>query len=443
MISRILVFWLLVCSYSSKAEEIDTGNLVPPADEWTLEDQASITQCSYSGQLEDGEVCTGSSSIGGGYNENDGGKIVSDQISLINQGLSIAEIQQGFDYQYGASIESHVSNTNVPSCSDTSGDCKDYFTITVNLSDELGTVFKTHEHTVEMNYVGVQDYSYSQSLSANNYLDINFQMDIWSVDAGYTSGYYGGIISDPFLSVQYQTVEIITDIIDDIVNDIVFEEIEYEEVSFEVVIEDYFNEDISFEIDFAPVEDLDITFDMPMLDDLPEIEVELFAELDEQLMEELPQTIDEMPEEIEIEVVEEQPEEIIEEQTEEVIEETQEEIVEEVVEETVDEPEQEEVEEAETERPEPREVKQKIAKKIIANLKDKMSVESQTTQLALMIVLSDNDFDSYTDKALLDRQFYEDVNLYLDQNMIEDTNLDLFYMDYLEMNKLVDLQWQR
>tara|TARA_A100001015_G_scaffold202660_1_gene226382 strand:- start:556 stop:1887 length:1332 start_codon:yes stop_codon:yes gene_type:complete len=443
MISRILVFWLLVCSYSSKAEEIDTGNLVPPADEWTLEDQASITQCSYSGQLEDGEVCTGSSSIRGGYNENDGGKIVSDQISLINQGLSIAEIQQGFDYQYGASIESHVSNTNVPRCSDTSGDCKDYFTITVNLSDELGTVFKTHEHTVEMNYVGVQDYSYSQSLSANNYLDINFQMDIWSVDAGYTSGYYGGIISDPFLSVQYQTVEIITDIIDDIVNDIVFEEIEYEEVSFEVVIEDYFNEDISFEIDFAPVEDLDITFDMPMLDDLPEIEVELFAELDEQLMEELPQTIDEMPEEIEIEVVEEQPEEIIEEQPEEVIEETQEEIVEEVVEETVEEPEQEEVEEAETERPEPREVKQKIAKKIIANLKDKMSVESQTTQLALMIVLSDNDFDSYTDKALLDRQFYEDVNLYLDQNMIEDTNLDLFYMDYLEMNKLVDLQWQR
>ena len=72
-----------------------------------------------------------------------------------------------------------------------------------------------------------------------------------------------------------------------------------------------------------------------------------------------------------------------------------------------------------------------------------MSVESQTTQLALMIVLSDIDYNSYTDKELVDRQFYEDVNLYLDQNMIEDTNLDLFYMDYLEMNKLVDLQWQR
>ena len=443
MILRILVFWLLVCLYSSKAEEIDTGNLVPPADEWTLEDKASTTQCSYSGQLQDGEVCTGSSSIRGGYNENDGGKIVSDQISLINQGLSIAEIQQGFDYQYGASIESHVSNTNVPSCSNTNGDCKDYFTITVNLSDETGSVFRTHEHTVEMNYVGVEDYSYSQSLSANNYLDVNFQMDIWSVDAGFTTGFYGGIISDPFLSVQYQTVEIITDIIDDIVNDIVFEEIEYEEVSFEVVIEDYFNEDISFEIDFAPIEDLDISIDIPILEDLPEIEVELYAELDEQIMEELPEMIEEMPEEIEIEVVEEQPEEIVEEQPEEIVEEPQEETIEEVAEETVDEPEQEEVEENTTEKPNAREMKQKIAKKIIASQKDKMSVESQTTQLALMIVLADTDFNSYTDKELLDRQFYEDVNLYLDQNMIEDTNLDLFYMDYLGMNELVDLQWQR
>ena len=443
MILRILVFWLLVCSYSSKAEEIDTGNLVPPADEWTLEDKASTTQCSYSGQLQDGEVCTGSSSIRGGYNENDGGKIVSDQISLINQGLSIAEIQQGFDYQYGASIESHVSNTNVPSCSNTNGDCKDYFTITVNLSDETGSVFRTHEHTVEMNYVGVEDYSYSQSLSANNYLDVNFQMDIWSVDAGFTTGFYGGIISDPFLSVQYQTVEIITDIIDDIVNDIVFEEIEYEEVSFEVVIEDYFNEDISFEIDFAPIEDLDISIDIPILEDLPEIEVELYAELDEQIMEELPEMIEEMPEEIEIEVVEEQPEQIVEEQPEEIVEEPQEETIEEVAEDTVDEPEQEEVEETTTEKPNAREMKQKIAKKIIASQKDKMSVESQTTQLALMIVLADTDFNSYTDKELLDRQFYEDVNLYLDQNMIEDTNLDLFYMDYLGMNELVDLQWQR
>ena len=422
MILKILVFWLLVCSYSSKAEEIDTGNLVPPADEWTLENKASTNSCSYSGQLQDGEVCTGSSSIRGGYNENDGGRIISDDISLINQGLSVEEIQQGFDYQYGSSIESHVSNTNVPSCSNTNGDCKDYFTITVRLSDEAGTVFRTHEHTVEMDYVGVRDYSYNQTLEQNNYLDVSFQMDIWSVDAGYTSGYYGGIISDPFFSVQYQTVEIITDIIDDIVNDIIFDDIDTDDMTVDVSIDDFFEEDISFEIDFAPIEDLDITVDVVSIDDLPEIEIDM-----------------ETTETIEVEVVEEQTEEMIEEQ----IEETIEEPIEETVEESVDEPEQEEAEEVEAERPEPKEIKQKIAKKIIASQKDKMSVESQTTQLALMIVLSDTDFNSYTDKELVDRQFYEDVNLYLDQNMIEDTNLDLFYMDYLGMNELVDLQWQR
>ena len=422
MILRILVFWLLVCSYSSKAEEIDTGNLVPPADEWTLENKASTNSCSYSGQLQDGEVCTGSSSIRGGYNENDGGRIISDEISLINQGLSVEEIQQGFDYQYGSSIESHISNTNVPSCSNTNGDCKDYFTITVRLSDEAGTVFRTHEHTVEMDYVGVRDYSYNQTLEQNNYLDVSFQMDIWSVDAGYTSGYYGGIISDPFFSVQYQTVEIITDIIDDIVNDIIFDDIDTDDMTVDISIDDFFEEDISFEIDFAPIEDLDITVDVVSIDDLPEIEIDM-----------------ETTETIEVEVVEEQTEEMIEEQ----IEETIEEPIEETVEESVDEPEQEEAEEVEAERPEPKEMKQKIAKKIIASQKDKMSVESQTTQLALMIVLSDTDFNSYTDKELVDRQFYEDVNLYLDQNMIEDTNLDLFYMDYLGMNELVDLQWQR
>ena len=422
MILRILVFWLLVCSYSSKAEEIDTGNLVPPADEWTLENKASTNSCSYSGQLQDGEVCTGSSIIRGGYNENDGGRIISDEISLINQGLSVEEIQQGFDYQYGSSIESHISNTNVPTCSATNFDCKDYFTITVRLSDEAGTVFRTHEHTVEMDYVGVRDYSYNQTLEQNNYLDVSFQMDIWSVDAGYTSGYYGGIISDPFFSVQYQTVEIITDIIDDIVNDIIFDDIDTDEITVDVSIDDFFEEDISFEIDFAPIEDLDITVDVVSIDDLPEIEIDM-----------------ETTETIEVEVVEEQTEEMIEEQ----IEETIEEPIEETVEESVDEPEQEEAEEVEAERPEPKEMKQKIAKKIIASQKDKMSVESQTTQLALMIVLSDTDFNSYTDKELVDRQFYEDVNLYLDQNMIEDTNLDLFYMDYLGMNELVDLQWQR
>jgi len=409
---KILVLLLLVCFSYSKAEEIDTGNILDPADEWTLEDKASTTQCSYSGTLEDGEVCTGSSSISGSYNENDGGKIVSDQYSLINQGLTIDEIQQGFDYTYGSTIESHVSNTNVLSCANTNGDCKDYFTITLNLSDQNGTIFKTHEHTVEMDYQGQQTYEYLATLDSNFYEDVSFQMDIWSVDAGFTNGYYGGIISNPFLSIQYQTVEMITDIITDIVNDIVFEEIDFEEVSFEVVIEDFFQDDLTFEFDFAPVEQAPIEIEMV---EVEEIQLEIQAEFEEQLLDEMP--------EIE-EQIEETPEEITEEVQEEIVEEAPEEVEEE----------QEEIA--------PSEIKQKIANKLMASQKDKMSSEAQTTTLALMVILADISFDSYLDKQIIDGEFYKDVGLQ-DQNVIIDYQAGILgYMDYGKINRMVDSQWK-
>jgi len=426
---KILVLLLLVCFSYSKAEDLTTGNILDPADEWTLEDKASTTQCSYSGTLEDGEVCTGSSSIGGGYNENDGGKIVSDQYSLINQGLSIDEIQQGFDYTYGSTIESHVSNTNVLSCVDTNGDCKDYFSITLNLSDQNGTIFKTHEHTVEMDYQGQQVYEYLATLDPNFYEDVSFQMDIWSVDAGYTSQMYGGIISNPFLSVQYQTVEMITDIITDIVNDIVFDEIEFEEVSFEVVIEDFFQDDLTFEFDFAPVEQAPIEIDMV---EVEEIQLEIQAEFEEQLLDEMPEMEDIPEPEVIEEIIEETPEEI----SEEVQEEVQEEIVEEVVEEAP-----EEIEE-EQEEITPAEIKQKIANKLMASQKDKMSTEAQTTTLALMVILADTSFDSYLEKQIIDGAFYKDVGLQ-DQNVIIDYQAGILeYMDYGMINEMVDSQWK-
>ena len=402
MLLKILVFWLCLCFYSSNAEELNTGNLVKPADEWTLKDRASTTQCSYSGILEDGEVCTGHANQRGEIAG--GGSITSDEISLINQGLSVGEIQQGFDYQYGATIESHRSNTTVLSCENTNFDCKDYFTITVNLSDHTGTIFKTHEHTVEMNYVGQKTYSYSQTLAENQYQDILFQIDIWSVDAGYTSGYYGGIISQPNLSVAYQTVEIITDVLEDIVIDIIYEEIDIDDVQFEVVIDDLYQEELTFEFDLAPIEDMQIE-----LPEIEEITVEIEAEVEEQITEEI---------ENEVETTEPQDEGIEESEN--------------------TEPTNDDVEEQETTI----QIKQKIANKLMANQKDKMSIESQTTQIALMVVLADNGFNTYTDKQLLDNEFYKDVNLYLNQNMIEDKNVGIFYMDYLDMNKLVDQQWQ-
>lgn len=411
MLSKILVLLLLLCSSYSKAEEKDTGNILSPADEWTLYDDASTTQCSYSGQLEDGEVCTGNANQGG--TAIGGGGVISEEYSLIDQGLSKEEIQQGFDFEYGASIESHVSNTNVPTCSATNGDCKDYFTIKLFVNKTDGSLINFYEHTVEMNYSGVKDYKYYETIGTNNYDDVLFKMDIWSVDAGYTSGMYGGIISDPFLSVQYQTVEIITNIITDIVNDVIYEEIQMEEVSFEVVIEDFYQDDLSFEFDLAPI-DAPVEFDMP---EVQEVQIEIQAEIEEQIMEEMPE-LEEIPEP---EPMEEQSEE------------TQDEIIEETPEEAQEE-EQEEVS--------PAEIKQKIANKLMASQKDKMSTEAQTTQLALMVILADVGFDSYLEKQIIDGAFYKDIGL-KDQNVIIDTQAGILgYMDYGMINEMVDSQWK-
>ena len=120
-----MLFWLLPQA-SLYSEE--TSNLVTSADEWDQSGKVSTTHWSYSGALEDGEVCTGSANTRGVADG--GGTITSDVYSLITDGgLTIDEIQQGFDINYGVTVESHRSNITVPTCSATNGDCKDIFRI--------------------------------------------------------------------------------------------------------------------------------------------------------------------------------------------------------------------------------------------------------------------------------------------------------------------------
>jgi hypothetical protein len=107
----------------------------------------------------------------------------------------------------------------------------------------------------------------------------------------------------------------------------------------------------------------------------------------------------------------------------------------------------EETQEQETEQ-EPqeiktKEIKQKIANKLMAKQSDKMSAQSQTTQLALMVILSDLKFDDLLATELRDTQFYQDVPFYEYKNMIIDTQAGILgYMDYGMINEMVDSQWK-
>lgn len=368
------MFWLLPQAYSYSEE---TSNLVTPADEWTQSGKVSTTQCSYSGTLEDGEVCTGSANTRGVADG--GGTITSDVYSLITDGgLTIEEIQQGFDINYGVTVESHQSNITVPTCSATNGDCKDIFKITVTLRDQDNTVFQTLEKEIELDFSGTQDYLYTDIIQPNNYTDITTQMSLWGTDAGYTTGYYGAIFSDPVLTATYAVVQQVEEIIDDIINDVI-DDIINDSTDFEIIEIDFGDNLDPIEINIE-----EISIELPEIEmaelELPDFEVEVEPEVEIEIAEAM-EEVAEMDIEVEPEV-ENEPE----------VEETEE------VEET------QEPEEREVKVVQQKETKEQIAKKILAKVADSGDqVALDTVKLAVMAQLADTKgFNEYQQTTLTD-----------------------------------------
>ena len=370
----VALFWLLPQAYSYSEE---TSNLVTPADEWTQSGKVSTTQCSYSGTLEDGEVCTGSANTRGVADG--GGTITSDVYSLITDGgLTIEEIQQGFDINYGVTVESHQSNITVPTCSATNGDCKDIFKITFTIRDQDNTVFQTLEKEIELDFSGTQDYLYTDIIQPNNYTDITTQMSLWGTDAGYTTGYYGAIFSDPVLTATYTVVEQVEDIINDIVNDVI-DDIINDSTDFEIIEIDFGDNLDPIEINIE-----EISIELPEIEmaelELPDFEVEVEPEVEIEIAEAM-EEVAEMDIEVEPEV-ENEPE----------VEETEE------VEET------QEPEEREVKVVQQKETKEQIAKKILAKVADSGDqVALDTVKLAVMAQLADTKgFNEYQQTTLTD-----------------------------------------
>ena len=425
---KVFLFLLLVCSYS-KAEELNTENLLNEADTWDQTGLVSSDTCSYSGALLPGEVCFGHAATRGEVDG--GGTITSDQLSLIDDGgLSIQELNQGFTIDYGFTAESHLSNSNLPTCSQTNGDCRDIIDYTLTLSEPGGQIINTYNHYIELDFTGLRDYEYSQTIGENDYSDILTQVSIYGVDAGYTNGYYGAILSDPYLDVHYTTVILVDEIIDII-----------EDVVDSAIIED-FPDIIEIEIDLpelveAPIElEIDLTTDI----ELPELELETIEQIE---IIEVVEVVDASPAEMNIEMELEQEmeaaiEETIQESTDEPTEpepstddvETSE-PGETTEEEQEPEPEQEDQEQEEEPREtltveKKQEVKQKIVKKIMNENKNKSDPSSQAQTMALMIVLTDTQgFSEYLTQELVEPIVLQDQSLPL-QEMLPDPYSDLF-----------------
>lgn len=130
------------------------------------------------------DICTGNQSTGGGSRVYD---------FTINQDVK--------EIDYGSSVTSHVSNSTLPTCANTTGDCQDEFKITVRLFDD-GVLQNTYTHNYSsINWTGTRDYSFSQDVSALSFNTA--ELELYGVDAGYYSGYYGPAFGGTYFDITY------------------------------------------------------------------------------------------------------------------------------------------------------------------------------------------------------------------------------------------------
>ena len=289
-----------VTNSTTTSVETTTTNTLPgiEATDWTATGTAggvNSNSCSYSGGIAAGEACMGKMNnvnnnlvTTDNYNVNTlgGGQVTSEYVEL-GTNLTEAEIQAGFTLNYGVRVQSHGSNSTVPLCSATSGDCKDVFRITTrlyqadpnggNLSNILIGTYNRYETLTFSNF---RNYSYTEDIGSNNYTEIWGQMELWGVDAGYHKNVYGPIFSAPFMTLTYDVLTTVTETITQLV--LSTQETVYntsEESVTSIFIGDPTTETTVPEIDFEVVDSFEI--EIVNEDTGSGIEMEFSVEVDE------------------------------------------------------------------------------------------------------------------------------------------------------------------
>ena len=225
----VALFFLAASAYADEIVLTPTvsENLLPGIADFTRSGDATIT--GNTGYCSPGEACTGAA--GGTY---------STTIDLTNE-MTIEEINAGFDLEYGVTVDSHSSNSVLPTCDQTSGDCQDNFNLTLTLQDGE-TVVQQYEHEFVLDYAGLRDYEFEQTVVSNSWVELSMLLELYGQDAGYPTGLYGPQFTDPWLTagydaisfVQSQIVDVIQDDMDDALDFVVEEVIEPEP---EIIVE--------------------------------------------------------------------------------------------------------------------------------------------------------------------------------------------------------------
>ena len=211
----LLLLGVFALSGLSKAvaEDLTTSNLTPNMSGMTASGGTSVGTGHGCSQ---GQYCTSGTNEGGGT-----------YTSTFDVPLTEAELNQGFTLNSGITINSHSSNSRLPTCANgllQSGDCRDVFKLTITLKDN-GTAVETFVHQEELTWSGLKDFNYTDTVGTNNYGLLTGVLELYGIDAGYPVGYYGPQFSDPSLTIDYQTALVIEDTTT-VINDVIQTETE-------------------------------------------------------------------------------------------------------------------------------------------------------------------------------------------------------------------------
>ena len=360
------------------------------------------------------EITTGNQSQGGGSRVYD---------------IDVSDYDDIQEIDYGSTVYSHSSNTSVPLCANTTGDCKDQFKITVRLYDS-GVLTKQYTHNYSgMDWAGSRDYSYNQDVS--NLSFNTAELELYGIDAGYTSGYYGPGFSDMFFTATYnQIAAIVNTIINTIEQTTIKQTTEYVYSSEYLPPVDVVYEpmpiDISFDMEFQDPEGGTVEFDFVVVEDDSggfDLEITTFEDemqTDFETMDiDVPMDMEEIADEINIEmdITEEEPDS-----------------------ETTGESTVETEEEGEQETVQPQQTKERVAQKIMARVIEQGNqTVLNNVKLAVMAQLADTEaFEQYQAKQIVDNNF----EVFM-QEPLEDPYAIMYDMgnDYL-MEQMVNQQWQ-
>jgi hypothetical protein len=161
---------------------------------------------------EAGEACTGSQ-----------GGTFSTEIDFSDE-MTKAEINAGFDFNYGVTVNSHDSNIELPLCADTTGDCKDTVKINVVLTENNIEIGESFSHEFVIDYGDQYDYQFSQSIGTNNYEQLSAWLSLYGIDDGYPEGMWGPQFIDPYLTLNYTSIEYITNEIYNVIESVIDDE---------------------------------------------------------------------------------------------------------------------------------------------------------------------------------------------------------------------------